>query len=585
LRDFDCVRVVSWYVFPINKVYEPRRNTKPERTNTNRITTKKVSMSRLIHQRYWLQVVAIGLLGSTALYVYGVPPLLGDLPHHYRLAQGFFESIMGGDFYPSWLASTNGGYGDPSVRFYPPALYYTLSFFRLLTRDWYIATLLTLSFMTVLGCAGMYLWASALTDRSYAVLAALTFMLAPFHANELYQAGMYPQYAAAGVLPFVFAFIERIIATNRWRDAGGLGLSYGLLILFHLPLALLGSLAIGVYALVRLAQSFSRRSLYQLVAGALSGLAVSCCYWLPMLLELKWKSPSGSGQDKWFDYKYNFIFQPSPNEMGDWWIPILTAATLLMAVPAVVLIVRRNARALAPALVALVTFLMATSLTKPIWDAVGALQETQFPWRWLTITSAAFSILVTLSLPELVKLGRTRLRPLSFALLGVTAIALSFTVFQVIRGSIFKDRSTFDQWVLSLQSSETNRDFLPVWASSKPRIMDQPVEASDRNVQVVGWSASRREFKVEAGDVTEARLRTFYYPHWKATADGKPLATRPAEDGALLVSIPPTATTVRVDFVEPGTTYLAGTLSILGLLGTALSLALDLRKRNKEIAV
>src|SRR6185312_2449514 len=117
-------------------------------------------MPRLIPQRYWLQVIAIGLFGSAAVYLYGVPPYLGDLPHHYRLAQGFFESIMAGDFYPSCRASTNGGYGDPSVRFYPPAIYYTLSFFRLLTRDWYIATLLTLSLLPVLGCLGMYLWAS-----------------------------------------------------------------------------------------------------------------------------------------------------------------------------------------------------------------------------------------------------------------------------------------------------------------------------------------------------------------------------------------------------------------------------------------
>jgi len=353
-----------------------------------------------------------------------------DLPHHYRLAQGFFESIKGGDLYPSWLSSTNDGYGDPSVRFYPPALYYILSVFRLITGDWYIASLLTLSLLTTIGGLGMYLWASSLTDQSYAVLAALLYMLSPFHANEMYQAGLYPQYACASVLPFVFAFTERIIANRRWRDAGGLGISYGMLILFHLPLALLGSVAVGVYALVRLAQSFSRRSLFQLFAGVLSGLTFSSCYWLPMLLELKWKSPSGSGQDKWFDYKNNFVFHPSPNEMGDYWIPILTIATFLMALPAVVLIVRRNRQALAPALVALITFLMATSLSKPVWDAFPALQETQFPWRWLTLTSAALSILVVISLPELTQVWRTRLRPLSFALLGMTLVALSFTVLQ-----------------------------------------------------------------------------------------------------------------------------------------------------------
>jgi uncharacterized membrane protein len=529
-------------------------------------------MSRLIYERYWFYVIAIGLIGSSALYLYGVPYGM-DLPHHYRLAQGFFESIKGGDFYPSWLASTNGGYGDPSVRFYPPVLYYLLSSFRLITGDWYVGTLLTLSLLTVTGGTGMYLWASALTDQSYAVLAALLYMLAPFHANELYQAGMYSQYACASVLPFVFAFTERIIANGRWRDAGGLGISYGMLILSNLPLALLGSVAVGVYALVRLTQLFGRRSLYQLIGGVLSGLAISCCYWLPMLLELKWKSPSGGGQPGWFDYKENFIFRPSPNEMGDYWIPIVTTTTLLMAVPAVVLFVRRNRNALGPALVALITFLMATSLSKPIWDAFPALQETQFPWRWLTITAACLSILVAISLPELVRMWLTRWRPLSLVLFGIPVIALSFTILQIIRGAIFKDRSTFDQMVLSLQGSETNKDFLPVWVSGEPRTMDQPVEAPGREVHVSEWSSTKREFKMEAGALTEARLRTFYYPYWKATAGGKPLATRPANDGALLVSIPPTATTVKVDFVEPTSTYIAGALSILGLLAIALSFA------------
>lgn len=533
---------------------------------------KKVLTSRLIYRRYWLQVVAISLVGSFALYVYGVPYGV-DLPHHYRLAQGFFESIRGGDFYPSWLSSANAGYGDPSVRFYPPLLYYLLSLFRLVTRDWYAGTVLTLSLLTMTGGMGMYLWASALIDRRYAVLAALVYMLAPFHANEMYQAGLYAQYTGASVLPFLFAFVERIIANNRWRDAGGLGISYGMLVLANLPLALLGSVAVSIYVLVRLAQAFTRRSLCQLVGGTLSGLAFSSCYWLPMLIELKWKSPSGGGQARWFDYKENFIFRPSPNEMGDYWLPILTTTTLLMAMPALVLLVRRSRRALAPAVLALITFLMATSLSKPIWDAFPALQETQFPWRWLTITTACLSTLVAISLPELVRMWRTRLRPLSLVLFGIPVIALSFTILQVIRGAIFLDQSTFDQMVLSLPGSETNKDFLPVWVSSKPRAMERPVEAPARGVQVTEWSAKHRVFKTEAGDLTEARLRTFYYPYWKATAEGKQLTTRPADDGALLVTIPPGAATVNVDFVEPKTTYAAGVLSILGLLAIALSFA------------
>ncbi|MEO7971668.1 MAG: 6-pyruvoyl-tetrahydropterin synthase-related protein [bacterium] len=541
-------------------------------------------MSPLIYKGYWLQVVAIGLIGSIALYVYGVPYGV-DVPQHYRMALGFFESIKAGDLYPSWLSSTNGGYGDPSIRFYPPALYYLLSFFRLITRDWYVASLLSLSLLTVAGGAGMYLWASALTDKRYAVLAALVYILSPYHANEMYQAGLFAQYTCASALPFVFAFTERIIANRRWRDSGGLAISYGFVVLSNLPLAVLGSVAVGVYALVRLARSFSRRSLYQLIAGVLNGLAFSSCYLMPMLVELKWKRPSGAALDKWFDYKNNFIFQPSPNEMGNYWVPIITSVTLLLAIPTIILFAKRKREALAPAVVALVTFLMATSLSKPIWDAIPALQETQFPWRMLTITSACLSVLVAMSFPELVRMWSTRLRPLSLGLFGITAVVFSFTILQVIRPALFRNHAAFDQMVTSLQGSESNEGLLPVWVSGKPRTMLQPVEAQGRDVQMNEWSDKHRSFQLGAGATTEARLRTFYYPYWQATADGNRLATRPADDGALLVTLPQTATTVKVDFVEPTSTYVAGASSVLGLLGIALSFAVDSRKRTKKSSV
>ena len=80
-------------------------------------------INALSYLQGWPAVLVIALLVMLPLYIYGMPYGL-DLPHHYRIAQGFYDSLTSGNFYPSWLPSTNGGYGDPSVRFYPPALYY-----------------------------------------------------------------------------------------------------------------------------------------------------------------------------------------------------------------------------------------------------------------------------------------------------------------------------------------------------------------------------------------------------------------------------------------------------------------------------
>src|SRR5262245_60525221 len=103
-------------------------------------STKSTSLT----PKTYLIVLAIGVVACLPLYLYGLQ-LFGDLNHHYRTALGFYESILSGNYYPSWHPSTNGGYGDLSVRFYPPVLYFMLCAFRLITRDWFLAGLLTMT--------------------------------------------------------------------------------------------------------------------------------------------------------------------------------------------------------------------------------------------------------------------------------------------------------------------------------------------------------------------------------------------------------------------------------------------------------
>jgi hypothetical protein len=64
-------------------------------------------------------------------------------------------------------------------------------------------------------------------------------------------------------------------------------------------------------------------------------------------------------------------------------------------------------------------------------------------------------------------------------------------------------------------------------------------------------------------------VRTFYYPHWVATSEGRVLPTRPDSDGALLISLPgnPTnATPVNLDFREPRRGQVSVALSAFGWL-------------------
>src|SRR3954447_5419657 len=108
---------------------------------------------------WWLSAaVTFGALAAVPLLLWGVPGG-NDLPHHFRVALGFYDSLQTGDLYPSWLAATNQGAGDPSVRFYPPGLYILLSVFRSVFGDWYVATIAVFTALTMIGSLGAYLYA------------------------------------------------------------------------------------------------------------------------------------------------------------------------------------------------------------------------------------------------------------------------------------------------------------------------------------------------------------------------------------------------------------------------------------------
>src|SRR5215212_11585818 len=229
-------------------------------------------------------VVAISLAVVVPTLLWGIPSNL-DLSNHFRFALPFYDAIAGGHLYPGWLAESNHGYGDPSFRFYPPTLYYVLAAARFVIGNWYGATLVVFVMVSITGALGMYFWARSILPAASASWAAFFYALAPYHLNQLYQATLLAEWAGSAVLPFVFGFVDRVCERGRRRDIAGLAATYGLLVFTHLPLAVIGSLALVVYALVRTGGTGRIRKLAKLSCGAVLGLSVSAIYWVTMVSE------------------------------------------------------------------------------------------------------------------------------------------------------------------------------------------------------------------------------------------------------------------------------------------------------------
>jgi hypothetical protein len=541
----------------------------------------RVSQHEGVHDSSNILIVAlVAMAVLLPIMIFGIPNG-ADLPNHLRFALPFYESMQSGHFHPGWLAESSYGLGDPRFIFYPPGLYYLLSATRMLTGEWYSASILAFIILSVAGGLGAYFWARTIFTPRVAMWTGVLYALAPYRLNELYQASLLSEYAACSILPFVFGFVERVIRRKSIYDVVGLGASYALLILTHLPIAVIGSIALAIYVLLRVEKKAFWSTITRVALGTTLGLAASSFFWTSMLAELSWIKGSGANPNPYYDYRLNFVFSPSAlTNRNTWYANLLALAMIGFLFPGVAFLVRSFKRdksngAMNAALVLLlVTFLMATPLSKPVWAVVPKLSEVQFPWRWLSITSLMGAMLFAASIPKWKEQFHNRLRPRDLAVGLVFALSLVFIGTQIIQDCEYISRAKFEPMVQDVRGAVSFKDWLPVWARDFNHVekMLAKVDAGTRPVTITAWEPERRTFHLGAGTENTLQVRTYFYPRWTAKADGHLLTITPTADGLLQISAPAQATDIQLAFEPPARVHLfelvttASWILILGCL-------------------
>ena len=530
-------------------------------------------------------LVAVGVL--VPMMCWGIPSG-GDLANHYRFAQPFYESIRSGHFYPGWLAESNYGFGDARFRFYPPGLYYLMALFRLVS-GWYAASLLAFITLSMLGGGGAYFWARQSHSTTVAMWAGVLYSIAPYHLNQIYQASLLSEYAACSVLPFLFAFVERVCRRRSAADVAGLGVTYALLVLTHLPLTVIGSLSIAVYALLLLRRERLWSNVLRLTTGVVIGLTASAFFWTTVIAEMKWIKGNSANQNGYYNYRNNFLFSSAAlTNRNTWYANLLAFAVVGMALPALLLIRKKwrvsNTKAVAG--VTGLSFLMATDLSRPLWLMIPKLSDVQFPWRWLTITSLGASILVAASVPKWKEVWRKEFRPVHLVPIGAFVLSLFFVATQVVIDCEYLPRQQFEPMLSSIRNSASFPDWLPAAATQEVTEFGSSalVAAGSRAISVKTWEPEHREFKVGAGTSTAATVRTYFYPLWKATVNDRPVTPSVGKNGAMMVELPGDEARIKLDFVEPMRVKVVRIASLFGWLTIASLFGFGLRFRTRTTA-
>lgn len=472
--------------------------------------------------------------------------------------------MMEGDPVPELSPSTNFGFGDVGVRFYPPLSYYCLAAMRAATGSWHYAASLSFLFWFFLGSLGVYLWSKEFFGDGASFAAAIAYLIAPYHVNEVYNASFFAEFAAAGILPFCFFFISRSVRTASVGNVVGLATASAALILTHLPTAVIGSIGLLIYTLISAHRVGSFRRLGAIVLSVLAALALSSFYWIKVVSEIDLVKHSGAefvGRN--YDFKYNFVasyFSVSADVYNDrflWMSDLMFLLTIGLFLPAVIVsLVAGGKRIFASAgssatfaVLALAIF-MATPLSAFVWGNVSFTQKVQFPFRWMVLINVAGVYFLAASWNSLVETFSGSLRPAALAATGLMLITAAFTVAQIIRPAIFIPKADLDQFVEGLADQPSYQCWLAVWAKEDAFQNRELLTAPGRSAAITEWSSYEKRFELAAGEPGAVRLATFYYPQWSAEVNGRIAETLPGEDGTLNVNVPAEAASVRIFFKE-----------------------------------
>lgn len=476
-------------------------------------------------------VLFVVTLGCLPLILLG-PQTGGD--YHFQLpwSHHFAEQVRQGEIYPRWLMNMNAGAGSPTFFYYAPVPFYfsTLASFAL--DDSSVQVKLGVGqFLAVLASAfSFYFYARQFAQHVGSAVGAILYAFAPYHfgMNLLYRQA-FGELTAYVWIPLVFLGIDKIASGRRAEP--WLALTYGLLVMTHLPTALIGSPFFLLYAI--LMSWFQRRLqiVIRFMLSVLIGLMIGSCYLLPALATLD----EISAQEWWipyFDYHRWFFFDntEAPNAEIESHLFQLAAVNFLLFVVAWPLLWRQTPqgqKSLAGSLLALLlgTWLMMTPASTFIWELFPLLQKIQFPWRVMTIQDFAWVATVAAAVAVSFKSGKPSSRYVSSALVVTAMLWIAFIGHKYYQEHLILEKDAGHQE--KIERMIVRSAGAPSHLPQKVRLRRRELFASlpaervtyrkkHGEIEVVQWKPREIVLDIRLSEETQVTIKQFSYYGWHA---------------------------------------------------------------------
>jgi hypothetical protein len=508
--------------------------------------------------RYLHPLVIVAAVTVVCIPLILIGPQSGhSLGHNVSWASGFTGQLLGGELYPRWLIDMNEGAGSPAFFFYAPLPFYLMAPAALVCQgcDVNIVVGITEWLIFVLSGLAFYLFARRHAAPLASTIGSVLYALLPYHfVIDLLVRQSLGEIAAYIWMPLALHFTSKM-KDDRYAVVG-FAVAYSLLILSHLPAALLFSMFLLLYAANLAWQNRSPGQFYAFLSGVLLGIALAGVYIVPALLSQD-NISAGEWWTPYFQYDQWFFLDgvdtPNPEFSKSLFLILLITTGVFARVWYIAYRQReareRNALFVWLSFVAGAWFLM-TPVSWYLWQLLPFLQKVQFPWRVAIVIDLAVAITFVMALRD-VPAGRNR------QFVSIAGMAALLLIFSGIQSTVLYA----GHWILSRDAEyqETLRttistgfdaaEYIPAsvglsqeevlaYLKSAPRV---DLDADRGQVNVVRWQARKLAFDVDLSSETRLTVRQFHYPGWRAwIADGGvTLTVTPSDPAGLLELVAP----------------------------------------------
>ena len=529
----------------------------------------------------FLFLLGVSLLPLVSMFLPGFPVTHDGQDHVVRIAN-FYQSLTEGNIIPRWAGNLNWGYGHPILMFLYPFPSYIASFFHTIGFSLVDATKGVFVIAFICSICSMYIWMQAVWGKKVGLLGAILYGFAPYRFVDLYVRGAIGEHMAFIFPPLICFFVFKLATDFKFRISNfkfglGFSISLALFILSHNAISLMFLPVIGFYVLYlyyfEAKKSFS--FLLTIFYFFLLGFGLSAFFWVPAFFEGKYTLrdivTSGEAMDRFVPWNWFFY---SPWNYGGTalltksigyiqWFCITCSLLVLWKLKEY----KQKIILFGSLLVFIGSLWIMTSMSGFIWERVTILQNFQFPWRFLSVSTFLAAVIGSVSLVYSISNLSIPRKNVFFVGVCLLSVFLTYSMWHPKEYVIHDDSFYSRVYPGTTDTGESS----PIWSvrfmEHTPANLMEVIDG-DAVITVGKRTSTKHEYTVVAQKQTRMVENTLFFPGWKIFVDGVSAGIQfqdPAFRGLMTFWMDEGKHQVLVTFTDTKVRYYASVTSLISL--------------------